>query len=182
MIAFSAPGQRGKMPKIGYVPQSPAFDPGDPMSVADLFVCCMHRRPAFLGISKGTRAQILDCLDRVHGADLIDKKIGTLSGGELQRVLLARALEPMPNILILDEPLSAVDVEGMATLMQMLDELRKDYDLSILLTTHNFSILPQYADQVVLIDHKIVSMGNPEEVLSSDAFLAAFHMQGGAQV
>ena len=182
VIAFSAPGQRGKMPKIGYVPQSPAFDPGDPMSVADLFVCCMHRRPAFLGISKRTRAQILDCLDRVHGADLIDKKIGTLSGGELQRVLLALALEPMPNILILDEPLSAVDVEGMATLMQMLDELRKDYDLSILLTTHNFSILPQYADQVVLIDHKIVSMGNPEDVLSSDAFLTAFHMQGGAQV
>ena len=113
VIAFSAPGRRSQKPRIGYVPQSPAFDPSDPVSVADLFACCQSRRPAFLGISKAQRADILDSLDLVHGKDLIDKRVGTLSGGELQRVLLALALEPMPNILILDEPLSGVDVEGM---------------------------------------------------------------------
>lgn len=182
VISFTAPGQRGKKPKIGYVPQSPSFDPGDPVSVADLFVCCMYRRPAFLGISKAMRQKILECLDRVHSADLIDKRIGTLSGGELQRVLLALALEPVPNILILDEPLSGVDVEGMATLMDMLDELRQTYDLSIFMTTHDFSMLPRYADQVILMDHGIVASGTPEEVLDSDAFRTTFRMKGGRQV
>ena len=180
VIAFSAPGQRGKKPKIGYVPQSPSFDPGDPVSVADLFVCCMSRRPAFWGQSKAMREKILECLDRVHGEDLIDKRVGTLSGGELQRVLLALALEPIPNILILDEPLSGVDVEGQMGLMDMLDELRKTYDLSILMTTHDFSMLEKYTDQVALMDQTILAMGSAKEVLGSDAFRQVFH-GGGAK-
>ena len=179
VIAFSEPGQRSKKPRIGYVPQSPSFDPSDPVSVADLFACCMSTRPAFLGLGKSMRETVMECLDRVHGTDLIDKRVGTLSGGELQRVLLALALEPMPNILILDEPLSGVDVEGMETLMDMLDEIRQVYDLSILMTTHDFSMLRRYADQVVLVDHGIAASGTPEEVLSSEAFSRTFHMKGG---
>ena len=180
IIAFSEPGQRSKKPRIGYVPQSPAFDPSDPVSVADLFACCMSRRPAFLGLGKSMQDMVLECLERVHGEDLIHKRVGTLSGGELQRVLLALALEPMPNILILDEPLSGVDVEGMVTLMDMLDEIRKAYDLSILMTTHDFSMLPRYADQVVLIDHGIKIQGTPETVLASPEFHQAFHLKGGS--
>ncbi len=179
VIAFSQPGQRSKKPRIGYVPQSPAFDPGDPVSVADLFACCMSRRPAFLGLSKAMRELVLECLERVHGTDLIDKRVGTLSGGELQRVLLALALEPLPNILILDEPLSGVDIEGMENLMDMLDEIRREYDLSILMTTHDFSMLRRYADQVVLIDHTVLIQGSPDTVLDSEAFSRTFHMKGG---
>ena len=180
VIAFSAPGMRHrKPPRIGYVPQSPAFDPGDPVSVADLFACCMSKRPAFLGLSAAMRDKVLECLERVHGEDLIDKRVGTLSGGELQRVLLALALEPLPNILILDEPLSGVDVEGQTGLMDMLDEIRKRYDLSILMTTHDFAMLPRYADKVVLIDHGILCKGTPAEVLASDAFAQVFHRKGG---
>lgn len=180
IIVFSAPGQRGKKPKIGYVPQSPSFDPGDPVTVADLFVCCMSRRPAFLGCSKSMKTTIRSCLDRVHATDLMDKRVGTLSGGELQRVLLALALEPIPNILILDEPLSGVDVEGQTDLMDMLDELRETYDLSILMTTHNFSILSRYADQVALIDRGIRALGTPEQVLNSPEFSQVFSRKGGA--
>lgn len=179
VIAFSEPGQRSKKPRIGYVPQSPNFDPSDPVSVSDLFACCMSKRPAFLGLSKAMQQTVAECLDRVHGADLMDKRVGTLSGGELQRVLLALALEPMPNILILDEPLSGVDVEGMQSLMDMLDEIRKTYDLSILMTTHDFSMLDRYADQVVLIDRGIKRQGTPAEVLNSPEFFQAFHMKGG---
>lgn len=180
VIAFSVPGQRNHKAKIGYVPQSPAFDPGDPISVADLFACCMSKRPAFLGLSKKMRAKVLSCLERVHGEGLIDKRVGTLSGGELQRVLLALALEPLPNILILDEPLSGVDVEGINELMEMLDEIRKTYDLSILMTTHNFDTLDKYADTVVLIDRQILCSGSPREVLSGQAFAQVFHSKGGS--
>ena len=91
IIAFSEPGQRSKKPRIGYVPQSPAFDPSDPICVEDLFTCCMSTRPAFLKTSRAMRETILECLDRVHGTDLLHKRVGTLSGGELQRVLLARS-------------------------------------------------------------------------------------------
>ncbi len=181
IITFSAPGMRHrKMPRIGYVPQSPSFDPGDPVSVADLFSCCLSRRPAFLGLSDAMEDKIMECLERVHGEELIHKRVGTLSGGELQRVLLALALEPLPNILILDEPLSGVDVEGQAGLMDMLDEIRKRYDLSILMTTHDFGMLHQYADKVVLIDHAVVKKGTPAEVLESEEFQHIFHRRGGA--
>ncbi len=179
VIAFQEPGHRSKKPRIGYVPQSPAFDPSEPVSVADLFICCMYRRPAFFGLSSKNREDILRCLQRVHAEDLIFKRIGTLSGGELQRVLLALALEPLPNILILDEPLSGVDVEGIKALMDMLDEIRKNYDLSILMTTHDFTMLQQYADQVVLVDHAVICSGKPQEVLQSPEFRRIFHMDGG---
>ena len=179
VIAFTQPGHRSKKPRIGYVPQSPSFDPSEPISVADLFACCMSRRPAFLGLSKSMRQTVKTCLQRVHGEDLIDKRVGTLSGGELQRVLLALALEPLPNILILDEPLSGVDIEGMENLMDMLDEIRREYDLSILMTTHDFSMLRRYADQVVLIDHTVRIQGSPDTVLDSEEFSQTFHMKGG---
>jgi len=180
VISFAVPGRRHRTPpRIGYVPQSPTFDSADPVSVADLFACCMSRRPVFLGLGKPMREKVLECLDRVHGADLIDKRVGSLSGGELQRVLLALALEPLPNILILDEPLSGVDVEGMATLMDMLDEIRKTFDLSILMTTHDFVMLDRFADNVVLIDHKILCQGKPRDVLSSEAFHQVFQGKAG---
>ncbi len=179
VISFSVPGQRNRKMKIGYVPQSPTFDPGDPITVADLFACCMSKRPAFLGVSKKMRQTITECLSRVHGEALIDKRVGTLSGGELQRVLLALALEPLPNILILDEPLSGVDVEGMETLMEMLDEIRQMYDLSILMTTHDFGMLSTYADQVILIKNSIVCQGSAKNVLESDEFCSVFHRKGG---
>ena len=180
-ITFSSPGVRHKRKlTIGYVPQSPNFDPGESLSVADLFACCKAKRPAFIGISKSMQSTIEESLKRVNAESLIHKRVGTLSGGELQRVLLALALEPLPNILILDEPLSGVDVEGIESLMNMLDEIRQTYDLSILMTTHDFRSVKQYADQVVLIDKTILAQGAPSIVLESEAFSNAFGRKGGS--
>jgi len=178
-IAFSVPGQRSRKPVIGYVPQSPTFDPGDPLTVCDLFSCCMSKRPVFLGASKAMKEKVRECLCRVNAEDLIYKRVGTLSGGELQRVLLALALEPIPNILILDEPLSGVDVEGIHILMEMLDEIRQIYDLSILMTTHDFSTLETYMDQIILMNRKILIQGTPKDVITSDIFRSVFHRKGG---
>ena len=165
--------------RIGYVPQSPNFDRADPITVLDLFVSCISARPSFLPVSKALRQTVTDCLKHVRGENLIDKRIGALSGGELQRVLLALALEPMPNLLILDEPLSGVDVEGMVLLMDMLHEIRSRFDLSILMITHDFSMLSKYVDRVVLMDRTVLCSGTPAEVLESEAFREAFHLGGG---
>ena len=97
VIAFSAPGERSRKPRIGYVPQSPNFDPSDPISVADLFACCLSRRPAFLGCSKSDREVILDCLDMVHGVDLIDKRMGTLPAANCKEFCWPWRWNPCPT-------------------------------------------------------------------------------------
>jgi zinc transport system ATP-binding protein len=178
-ITFQPAGGRSRKFRIGYVPQSPSFAGGDPVSVLDLFSLCLSKAPTAFRVGRRQRETVLSCLSNVHGESLIDKKIGALSGGELQRVLLALALEPVPDILILDEPLSGVDVEGMHMLLGMLDEIRTKFDLSILIVTHDFAMLSRYVDKVVLLKETVLTQGTPEEVLSSKEFRSVFHMAGG---
>ena len=178
-IDFQRAGGSRTRPLIGYVPQSPSFDRGDPVSVLDFFAAAVSDWPVFLPIPRKLRRRVLDCLERVHGGALIDKRLGALSGGELQRVLLALALEPLPHILSLDEPLSGVDIDGERQLMDMLDEIRRRYDLSILFSTHDFATLGQYADKVVLLRSSVLRVGPPEEVLSSPEFKEVFHLDMG---
>lgn len=164
-------------PLIGYVPQSPVFDRGDPVSVLDFFSAAISDWPVFLPATRKIREKVRGCLERVHSAGLMDKRMGALSGGELQRVLLALALEPAPHILILDEPLSGVDIEGERQLLDMLDEVRAQYDLSILLSTHDFATLEGDVDKVILLQGTVLEVGKPAEVLTSPAFKAAFHLE-----
>lgn len=178
-IDFETAGGLRTRPLVGYVPQSPAFDRGDPVSVLDLFASAIDHWPVFLPIPKDLRKRVETCLSRVHGESLMDKRVGALSGGELQRVLLAMALEPLPHILILDEPLSGVDVEGERQLLDMLDEIRRNYDLSILLSTHDFATLEQFADKAVLLKETVLKVGTPTEVLSSPEFQSVFHLSLG---
>lgn len=178
-ISFSPAGGQAQRPLIGYVPQSPSFDPGEPVSVMDLFTCCIGKRPVFLGPGAKNRQKVLECLARVKADSLIDQRIGTLSGGELQRVLLALALEPVPHMLILDEPMSGVDAEGMERLKELLDEIRVTYDLSILITTHDFSSLRGFADKVLLLKDTIVKVGTVDDVLDSQQFRQVFDLEGG---
>lgn len=168
----TAQGSRLK-PRIGYVPQSPAFDRGDPVSVLDLFICSGSGWPVWLPVPARLREQVRKSLERVHGEDLIDKRVGALSGGELQRVLLAMALEPVPHILILDEPMSGVDLEGERQLFELLDDIRTRYDLSILLSTHDFGAL-RLVDKVILLKQRILKLGTSEEVIASDEFRQLF--------
>lgn len=178
-IEFQRAGGDKSRPLIGYVPQSPSFDRGDPVSVFDFFSAAISKWPVFLPSPKKLRERVAGCLARVHGESLIDKRMGALSGGELQRVLLALALEPLPHILVLDEPLSGVDIDGEKQLLDMLDEIRTSYDLSILLSTHDFATLDQYADKVLLLKHQILRVGTPAEVLASPEFQEVFHLDLG---
>ena len=178
-IEFQRAGGDHTRPLIGYVPQSPVFDRGDPVSVYDFFASAVSRCPVFLPAPKKLRARVAACLARVHGEALLDKRMGALSGGELQRVLLALALEPVPHILVLDEPLSGVDIDGERQLLDMLDEVRTTFDLSILLSTHDFATLGQFADKVILLKNQVLRVGPPDEVLSSPEFQAVFHLDLG---
>ena len=180
-IDFHRAGGKKSRPIIGYVPQSPTFDRGDPVSVTDFFAASIADWPVFLPIPKKLRERIRGCLTRTHAESLMDKRIGSLSGGELQRVLMALALEPLPHILILDEPLSGVDIDGERQLMDMLDEIRQTYDLSILLSTHDFGMLEHFADKVILLRSTVLKVGTPREVLESREFNDVFHLPMGKE-
>ena len=179
-ISFQTAAGEHMKPRIGYVPQSPAFDPGDPVSVLDLFAAAISHYPIWLPTPKKLRQRVADCLKRVNAQGLVDKRVGALSGGEVQRVLLAMALEPLPNILILDEPMSGVDEAGERQLLKLLDEIRTNYDLSILISTHDFTTL-KLVDKVILLKKQVLRQGPPLLVLSSAEFRAQFpeHGKGG---
>ena len=178
-IEFQRAGGDKTRPLIGYVPRPRGFAGGDPVSVFDFFPAAISQYPVFLPSPRRLRARVAECLSRVHGEGLLDRRMGALSGGELQRVLLALALEPLPHILVLDEPLSGVDIDGEKQMMDMLDEIRTRYDLSILLSTHDFATLNQFADKVILLKSEVLKVGTPDEVLSSPEFQEVFHLNLG---
>lgn len=161
-------GQASEAPVIGYVPQQLNFDPATPMSVADLFASCISKRPSWLGHSKKTLIEVEEALEKVNMGYAINRKIGALSGGELQRVLLALAIIPLPNILLLDEPISGIDQAGVEMFYKTISQLRKDYDMAIVLVSHDLQLLSNYADRVILLKTTIQCEGTPEYVFSHD--------------
>lgn len=157
-----------KKPIIGYVPQKLDFDLSSPVSVLDLFASALSKRPTWLPISKKIRERVKECLRRVEAEYVTYRKLGVLSGGEIQRVLLALALEPIPNILLLDEPVSGIDQNGLKLFYETVDNIKKNYDLSIILVSHDLELVAQYADHVALLDQGTIKCsGTVEEVYTS---------------
>ncbi len=165
--------------RTGYVPQQLEFDRSSPVTVMDFMAGSLSRRPVFLGVSKKTRERVLAALERTHCAQLADRALGALSGGELQRVLLALALTPQPDLLILDEPVSGVDQNGMETFYQTVDELKHRNHMAILLVSHDLSVVERYADRVVLMQGTVIKQGSPEVVFDSPEFEQVFYAKGG---
>ena len=165
--------------RTGYVPQQLEFDRSSPVTVMDFMAGSLSRRPVFLGVSKKARERVLAALERTHCAQLADRTLGALSGGELQRVLLALALTPQPDLLILDEPVSGVDQNGMETFYQTVDELKHRNHMAILLVSHDLSVVERYADRVVLMQGTVMKQGSPEVVFDSPEFEQVFYAKGG---
>ena len=93
----------------------------------------------------------------------------------MQRVLLALALDPVPEILLLDEPVSGIDQNGLELFYETVSDLRKAYDLIVILVSHDLDLVRKYADRVVLLNKTVLITGSPEEVLNSDVFMIPFH-------
>lgn len=161
-------------PLIGYVPQHIEFDRDSPTSVLDLFIASKTNIPVWAYHPKKIREQVLDSLACVQAEQLIDRRMGDMSGGELQRALLALALDPVPDILLLDEPVSGIDQKGLSLFYNIVSELRKNYDLSIILVSHDLALVGNYADKAALLNKTIECSGKPEEVFHSQQFIDTF--------
>jgi zinc transport system ATP-binding protein len=161
-------------PRFGYVPQMLAAEQGSPVSVEDLILACLSQYPVWLPHRKKDKELIRMVLSSVHAEYLAERRIGDLSGGELQRLMLSLAIHPVPDILLLDEPVSGVDRTGLALFYQLVASLRKDYDITILLISHDLDLVAHHADRVVLIDRGVTATGTVQEVYHSKPFIETF--------
>ncbi len=154
----------GRKPKqirerIGYVPQRFYVDGAFPITVEE-FLSLTH-------IDKKGRS-IKVALKEVGMSGTERKKLASLSGGQLQRILIARALIGKPLLLVLDEPVSSIDMVGSKSIYEHLDYIRKRYDVTIIIVSHEMEVVTHYADHVLCVNKELVCSGSPLEVLKSN--------------
>ena len=153
--------------RTGYVPQHLLFDREMPVTVEDFLASAFTRRPVWTGISRKTRARVREALAAVEAADLAQRPLGRCSGGEMQRVLLALALNPAPDLLVLDEPVSGVDQNGLKMFLDTVLRLKETHHMAILLVSHDLRLVREYADHVVLLDKTVLCQGAAETVFAT---------------
>ncbi len=154
---------------IGYVPQSINIDRTTPMDVYDLITSFNYHRPVFFR-QKKLHNEIKKILSEFDAENLIDQKIGTLSGGELQRVLLSLAVINEPHLLLLDEPVSGIDKNGMDLFYEKMKLLVKEHDMAAIIISHDMDYVAKYADEVILLDKTVLASGTPKSVYESQPF------------
>jgi ABC-type Mn2+/Zn2+ transport system ATPase subunit len=149
---------------VGYLPQRKSFSLDFPASAAELILA--QRRGAWpLRVAREERERARQALARVGGEGLLDKPLRGLSGGEAQRVFLARALVNEPALLLLDEPTAGVDAQGRAEFLDLLASIAARDDMAAVLVTHHQAAVHRLAERVALLNGRLLAWGKPEEVL-----------------
>ncbi len=171
----------GQNPVLRYVPQKLEFDRGMPITVADLLALELQQKAIWLGVSRRIRQKTLDALAMVKAESIFSHKLGTLSGGELQRVLLALALLHKPDILILDEPAANIDIKGELLLCEILEKLRKELNFTQIMVSHDLPLVMSHATHVICLNHKVMGEGCPKKALQSGVLLATFGIHAELQ-
>ena len=165
----------------GYVPQHLSFDPEMPLTVMDFLAASMTRRPVWTGVSRAVRTEVRKALTDVEASELGDRPLGRCSGGELQRVLLALALHPAPDLLVLDEPVSGVDRNGLKLFLDTVVHLKETRHMAILLVSHDLRLVREYADYVVLLEKNVLIQGTAAQVFASPEFDQVFGSGRGGE-
>lgn len=176
-IAVDWPGEPGR---IGYVPQALEFDRGLPMTVMDFLAGLVANRPAFLSPKAWVKAAILAALAEVGMEGKAGRRMGALSGGERQRVMMAQGLMPAPDLLVLDEPMAALDEAGARNFERLIGAL-KARGTTILWVEHDLAAVRRLADRVTGLSRTVLFDGSPEAELTPERVIALFsHRAGGA--
>ena len=156
--------------KIGYVPQRASLvDPNFPATVLDIVnMGRVSKRGVFSSMKTKDKDAVRDAMLKMDILDLKDKMVGTLSGGQRQRVMIARALASNPQILILDEPNTGVDMVSQKRFYQLLSKLNKEENITIVFITHDIGVIADDIGRLFTINQKAVICNNPKEALSCD--------------
>lgn len=151
--------------RLGYMPQRLTLDQSLPISVLRL-----------LRLNKGqvSAQECLNALARTEGAHLANNQVHQLSGGELQRVLLARSLLNQPQLLVLDEPVQGVDFLGEAQMYQLIQQVKQELRAAVLMVSHDLHVVMAQSDEVLCINTHICCQGHPQSISSNPAYLQLF--------
>lgn len=171
---LTALSPRERARRVALVPQRPVIPTA--MPVGDYVLLGRTAHLPYLGVESAADRQIVaDTLERLDLRALAPRAVETLSGGEQQRVVLARALVQHTPVLLLDEPTSALDVGHRQQVLELVDTLRRDCRLTVLAAMHDLTLAAQYADQLVLLDDgRVAASGAPADVLTAERVAAHF--------
>ena len=169
----------GKATSIGYVPQKFSLDPYMPMRARDLVALGLDG--ARLGVplpSRARRGKVDEMLEAVDGMRFADQRIGSLSGGEQQRVLIAHALIRRPRLLLLDEPLANLDIRSVAGIVTLLRRLSREFHITVLLSAHDMNPLLSVMDRLVYLAHGRAVTGPTDAVVRTEVLsqLYGYHI------
>ena len=157
--------------RIGYMPQKLHIDKSLPLSVQ-----------RFMGLAKNDKSAIRNSLAMTEVEHLRNSPLQSLSGGELQRVMLARAILRQPNLLVLDEPVQGVDVSGQARLYGLISELRDQLHCGVLMVSHDLHLVMAATDTVICLNQHICCHGHPDKVVEHPAYLEMFGQPHSAAI
>jgi len=159
MIPFKGEINWKKDVRIGYVPQKILPEKNIPLSIEEFF---KFKETDLRQISRALQSV------GISNTSILKKKIGVISAGLLQRILIAWALVDNPEVLLFDEPFSGIDIEGEETIYNLLSQIEKECDLTIILITHDLSVVYKFADSVLCLNKKLICYGSPKEALTPE--------------
>lgn len=176
LLAPSAGSLSASQPnlRIGYMPQSISLNPYMPVKVS--------RFLSLVGPKKPSASERIDALALVGVQHLSEQPVSQLSGGEFQRVLLARAILHKPQLLVLDEPLQGVDINGQVELYQLIATLRMQLGCAVLMVSHDLHLVMAQTDTVVCLNGHICCHGQPEKVSQHPEYLKLFGKQAAENI
>jgi zinc transport system ATP-binding protein len=160
---------------VGYVPQRLTLDARLPLTVRDIFGLALSRRPHFLGVPRWVSKRAEELLAWVGMPGILDRPVEGLSGGQLQRVLLALALEPSPELLLLDEPAAGIDFKDQKKFYELISRINRETGLTVVLVSHDLNMVHRHADHVMCLKNGTIRcQGTPDEILSQSNLLETF--------
>lgn len=167
--------------RVGYVPQMLEFDRTFPLTVSELLGLTVSPVFSFSLYKKRREKKNTDkLLKKVGAQELSQRKIGSLSGGELQRVMIAKAMVNNPEVLFLDEPASGVDIEGQEKFYDLVSRLNKEHGLTVIMISHDLNIVYRFADTVLCMNRKLICTGRPADALTDEVIKSVYgEMMGG---
>ena len=177
---ISFPGCKNPLkPKFGFVPQKLQFDRDMPITVQDYLLAGLQRRPLFFGASASAKQKVAAILEELECEKLLNRVFGALSGGEIQRILLAQALLTEPEILVLDEPTAGVDFKGGQICCELLRKIREDRGFTQIMISHDLATVAAHATHVICLKGTVIAEGVPKKVLTHKVLTQTFGLHLG---